>query len=285
LAAVSALLLAPVVWYAATAKTPRAAAWAWGLWLAALAGSYAAEIWLRQEFTVPFAQTRLLFWAGVIFAIAPASHTPIPRHCLLALLAVSWCASVSWGYNLPVLFATPWLFAVLEISRRLWQRAYPGLRLYGMNIAALCALLLIFRFGYEFVYRDGRRSEMDTHVGEVFPALGGIYSTAEKGRLYRDLKELAARHPNFKTLPAIPQANFLTGTYPPLPLDWVVNRETNGDNTLVLKAIAATKPVLFVEKTWIERSSTDPELTLTRDILRTGKVLDESPYFWVIMPE
>jgi hypothetical protein len=202
-----------------------------------------------------------------------------------SLLAVSWCASVSWGYNLPVLFAIPWVFAAMEISRLLWQRAYPRLRLTGVNILALSILLVVFRFGYEFVYRDGRRSDMNTHLGLVFPALGGIYSTSEKGQLYLELKNLAARYPNFKTLPAFPQANFLTKTLPPLPLDWVVNRETNGDNTLILKNTAEQKPVLFIEKTAAEKSRTDPELSLTRDFLRTGTILDETAHFLVIQPK
>ena len=173
----------------------------------------------------------------------------------------------------------------MEISRLLWQRAYPRLRLNRMNMLALAVLLAVFRLGCEFVYRDGRRSDMDVPLGPVFPALDGIYSTSEKGLLYLDLKNLAVRYPNFKTLPAFPQANFLTKTSPPLPLDWVVNRETNGDNSLILKNLKENQPVLFIEKSWLGKIQTDPELSLTRDFLRTGKILDETPHFLVIQPK
>lgn len=282
LASGSLLLLAPVAWYFSKGKNPKIAVWCWAAWLVLLAGSYTYEIWRNQTFTVPFAQARLLFWVGLMFLVICHSSFIIHHS---SLLAVSWCASVSWGYNLPVLFATPWVFAAMEISRFLWQRAYPRLRLTGVNIIALSMLLLVFRFGYEYVYRDGRRSQMNTHLGQVFPALGGIYSTHEKGQLYLDLKNLAARYPNFKTLPAFPQTNFLTKTPPPLPLDWVVNRETNGDNALILKNIEEKKPVLFVEKAAIEKSRTDPELSFTRDFLRSGTILDETAHFLVIQPK
>ena len=299
LALCSAIFLAPVAWYFWKNKNPRWAALSWGVWVFCLAASFAVEIWNRRDFTAPFAQARLLFWVGVLFAIflnkegnalKMNSLSPSPRHSTfnihhLSLLAVSWCASVSWGYNLPILFSTPWVFAAMEIGQHLWQRAYPERPTAWLHLFALAMLLLTFRLGYEFVYRDGRRSEMATPLGNIFPKLDGLYSTPETGQLYLDLKNLASRYPNFKTLPAFPQANFLTGTRPPLPLDWVVNRETNGDNMLILKNLEENRPVLFIEKRWLEQIKTDPELRLTRELSQSGTILDETPYFLVITPK
>lgn len=288
----SILLLGPAAFYLWKEKKTQMALWLWVLWLILVAGSYAYEIWDRQAFTAPFAQARLLFWVGLLFPVLHYKsfvhrspfityHSSFLIHHL-SLLAISWCASVSWGYNLPILFAAPWVFAAMEISRLLWQRAYPRWNPEWVNITPLVVLLAVCRFGYEFVYRDGRRSDMNTHLGSIFPALGGIYSTSEKSRLYLDLKNLAARYPNFKTLPAFPQANFLTKTYPPIPLDWVVRRETNGDNALILKNMEERKPVLFIEKSVMEKIQSDPELSLTLDFLRTGEILDETAYFLVV---
>lgn len=290
----SAVLLAPVVWHFWKRKNAKIAYWGWDFWLSLLAGTYAFSVWSREEFGVPFSQARLLFWTGVLFAIFLKKEDNTLKFSLkiqnlnprlLALLAVSWCASVSWGYNLPILFSTPWVFAVMEITRHLWQQAYPGRDHRWHSFVALLGLLALFRLSYEFVYRDGRRSEMNAHLGDVFPQLSGIYSTPEKEKLYLDLKNLAARYPNFKTLPAFPQANFLTKTPPPFPLDWVVNRETNGDNTLILKNLKESRTVLFIEKTWLGKIPADPELTLTRDLLRSGTVLDEAPHFLIVKPE
>ena len=300
LAAATALLLAPCAWLYWKKQRPGPALVLWLSWLLVLAGSYAFEIQDNQAFTAPFAQSRLLFWAACLYALPgivspirnpqspirnPQSAIPNPHPAFFPLLTISWCASVSWGYNLPVLFAAPWVFAALEISGRLWQRARPGLRLYPLNIAVLVLLLLVFRLGYEYVYRDGPRSAMQAPLGPIFPALQGIYTSTEKADLYLDLKSLAARYPNFKTLPTLTQASFLTGTHPPLPLDWVVNRETNGDNGRIIRALEQNRPFLFIEKSWLERIPGDPELSFTRELMQQATILDESAHFLVIKPK
>jgi hypothetical protein len=177
------------------------------------------------------------------------------------------------------------VFAALEISRRLWQRAWPEKRLEIGYVVALAVLLAVFRYGYEFVYRDGKRADMDRDLGQIFPALTGIYSTPEKSLLYADLKNLAARYPVFKTLPAFPQAGFLTGTKPPLPLDWVVRRETNGNDAPLWAAMQKNRPVLLVEKNAEAKIASDPELVFVRAVLEKATILEETAYFKVMRPE
>lgn len=275
-------------------KHPRPAGLAWYGWLALLAATYAFEIWRRQEFTAPFAQARLMFWVGLLFGVYGknennslkiSTNALAQNRYFLALLAVCWCASVSWGYNLPILFSTPWVFAAMEISRRFQGGASPRKAIAG-RLAALLVLLAVFRLGYEFVYRDGRRSEMDTPLATVFPRLGGICSRRETAALYLDLKNLAARYPVFKTLPSFPLANYLTGTPPPLPLDWVVKRETgpafSEPENPVTAALRKNEPVLLIEKRYAGQIETDPELSLARRLLHEGSIIDETPHFRVV---
>lgn len=291
LAVPAALLIAFALWSVSKRKNYRMASLAWLGCLMLLAGSYVVDIYTRQEFTIPFAQSRFLFWVALAFCLLPLVPRPLPfapcpsPFALCSLLSISWCASISWGYNLPILFATPWVYVVLEISRGLWQRAWPEKRLAGASFVALALMLAVFRYGYEFVYRDGKRSVMYTDLGKVFPALQGVYSTPEKSLLYIDLKNLAARHPVFKTLPAFPQANFLTGTKPPLPLDWVVRRETNGDDAPLWATIRKNRPVLLVEKGADAKIAADPELAFVRDLLQKATILEETTWFRVMLPE
>ncbi|MDX1913202.1 MAG: hypothetical protein SFV22_17035 [Saprospiraceae bacterium] len=284
LALPSLLLLAPVAGWFWKNRFNSIALTTWNGWLVALAVSYAAVTWLRQEHTAPFAQSRALFWvAGIYFLLATRGIFARQNLTPVLLLAITWCAAVSWGYNLPLLFSTPWIWAAMEITRRLEKGQISGIITLSTALGMLLLLLFAFRIGHEFVYRDGRRSEMKTHMGDIFPSLTGIYSDAASGALYRDLQQLAARYgPVFKTLPAFPQANFLTGTRPPLPLDWVVNRETNGDNTLIMREIAEQHPVIFIQKSFQEKIATDPELEITRRVLEQGRVLEETPFFTVI---
>jgi len=125
---------------------------------------------------------------------------------------------------------------------------------------------------------------MTEPMGAIFSQLSGIYSDRETADLYRDLKQLSEQYgPNFKILPAFPQANFLTNTPPPLPLDWVVNRETNGDNNLIYKKLKEKKPVIFIQKSFQAKIETDPELKVTRQILKQGSIAQETPNFWVVV--
>ncbi len=289
LAGLTVALLAPAGWFWWKKKHARAAFWLWALWLIALAGSYAWTIAERQEFTVPFAQTRLLFWVAAGYCLwqwqreTQNSNLKTQNSNLLLTLALCWCASVSWGYNLPVLFAVPWAFAALEISRRLFSAAFPGKISTGWSVLALVALLALFRWGYAWVYRDGPRAAMTEHLGDIFPKLSGIYSSAETAALYRDLADLTRRYgPNVKTLPAFPQANFLTGTRPQLPLDWVVKREMGAGKALVETELAHQHIVFLVEKTFAASLCNDPEMVLANRIFENGKTLEETPFFWVL---
>ena len=286
LALPSLVLLSPVVWWFLNGKNPRIALTVWSLWLLALVASFAAITWIRQDHTVPFAQVRVMFWvAGLLFLYGLKNSSFNIYHSSL-LLGISWCAAVSWGYNLPILFATPWVWAAMEVTRLLQQSANARQQSYFKKwgaLAMLLTLLFAFRVGHEFVYRDGRRSEMREPMGAIFPQLSGIYSNPETADLYRDLKQLSERYgPNFKILPAFPQANFLTKTMPPLPLDWVVNRETNAQNELVINNLKEKRPVIFIQKSFRAKIENDPEMEVVRTIFQKGNIVAETPNFWVI---
>ncbi|MCC7244467.1 MAG: hypothetical protein IT269_02215 [Saprospiraceae bacterium] len=273
----SIIALGAVGWHFSR-KTPASniIPWVWRGWLAAAMLSYVVVVWMRQEHTAAFAQSRTFFWLAAALALYELKNG---RIWLAAMLSVSWAAAISWGYNLPILLTTPWIWAALEISRRL-----PVRQQWADKIGwAMLGLLLTFRVGYEFVYRDGRRSEMTYHLGGIFPSLTGIYSNAETAGLYQDLKQLSLKYgPNFKTLPSFPQASFLTKTYPPLPLDWVVNRETNRDNSLIYKIVEIKNPVFFIEKSYEKNGMNQPELSFTQACLNNGQLLEETAYFKVI---
>jgi hypothetical protein len=260
-----------------------------GGFLFAMVVSFAAVVWKRQEHTAPFAQTRFLFDVAAAHLLYLLYYTRgkggLSQHrgvaAVLLLLSISWSAAISWGYSLPILFSTPWIWTMMEWSSHAvgkYRWVFPYYR-----AALLSALLVAFYVGHSFVYRDGRRQDMTEPMGAIFPAMTGIYSDTASAALYRDLKRLAATYgPNFKVLPAFPQANYLTGTLPPLPLDWVVNRETNGKNKMVINDLNKKKPIVFLEKTYLNKLQQDPELRISNAVYATFKKLEETPFFIVL---
>ncbi len=289
----AALLLLPVAGklYArgGTAIRPNIALWCWILALGWLAGAYGWAIYARQEFTLPFAQTRFLCWLAAAYLSAEWGRGRMSWQALrpaVGLLLISWSAAISWGYNLPVLFAVPLIWPVAQISERLWADVFPretGYRaLPWIHASVLIGLLGLFRFAYEFVYRDGPRSRMTAPMGALFPRLHGIYTSPAHRDMYADLKKLSKKYPVFKTLPSFPQANYLCNTPPPLPLDWVVAREIARAQEQVEAAAKRSSPVWFVEKRYANRLSQDEQLKFTQEIVQKGRILEETPHFWVI---
>ena len=254
----------------------------WWRWLfpAFLCTTFAAQVYLLQDYAVPQAQTRVLFGLSAVGILAVywkkrQIDEDMLRHA--ALLAVAWCSAISWGYALPVLFAVPLLWNV-EFGKRHAELSIPNGR-FGLVLVGLMGL---FGYAYQFVYRDGLRREMHAHLGEVFPKLNGIYSSAETLALYRDLAELNRQYgPNCTVLPAFPQANYLCGTYPPLPLDWEVRRETGGQDVYLAETAYKGNPVFLVEKSYGDRLITDPEFAFTRHIIEECRRVSETPHFIV----
>jgi hypothetical protein len=251
----------------------------WGFWLCLLALSFAAVSLVKQEHIAPFAQSRVLFWIAAFALLLPLVRERRFQTIPFFLLAISWCASISWGYNLPVLYSIPLVWGVMEVTDQFSGNS--GLKKYffGYSIALAAILLTVFRIGYEFVYRDGLRTEMTEDMGVVFPQLTGIRSDTATASLYRDLKELDARyHGQYAVLPALPYASFLTGSTPPLPLDWVVNRETNGQNEKVYEKLADCRFILL-EAGYLSQIPTNPELEVCRTVLETRDSTGRTAHF------
>lgn len=251
-------------------------------WLAGLALLYAVAIYRNQAFTLPFGPVRLCFGVSAAYVGWAIWQKRLP-HSLWVLLAIAWCSALSWGYNLPILLATPWVYVCASLAAPWWRERAPGWRW-----PVLALLFGLFFYANQFIYRDGKRADMRAHLGDVFPALYGIYSTADKAAMYADLKSITARYPGpFKTIPAFPQANFLTRTAPPLPLDWVVRREIGGADSLVWQAVQG-KPIYYIilqSDLAVLRQGGDPELAFAKAILDGGRALAETPYFLVLKGE
>jgi len=204
-----------------------------------------------------------------------------------SLVGISWCAAMSWGYSLPILCAVPWVYAAISFFATIlpqdiltndtwsvWVRRFSPIY--------FSILLSVFGYAYTFIYSDGKRSEMHSDLGKVFPKLSGIYTSEAHAALYQDLKETVARFgPRVKTLPNFTLANYLTNTIPPLPLDWVVQRELS-DKYLNDSILQDKKLVFLIQKAQLSAIQIDPEMKFTRNVLEKGNIIAETAHFLVV---
>ncbi|MEL6866174.1 MAG: hypothetical protein AAFP19_17225 [Bacteroidota bacterium] len=266
----------------------------WYLFIAALMASYVWSIYEQQSFQVPVSQSRLLFLIGLFYWLRQAYRMGIWLFSwadwkregqsllhLASLLGLSWMAALSWGYSFPILFAIPYVYVLFEITEEVeWGTTRDWNWLWRFSL--LFALLLIFRYAYEFVYRDGPRSAMKWPMEQVFPALKGIYSDEATYLLYSDLKGLQEHYgPRFKTLPAFPLSNYLTQTQSPLPLDWVIRPETNGPQPKLYQLVDKSDYYFFIEKSYGEQLLKNPKFELTKYVMDHLDRIEETPYFYV----
>jgi hypothetical protein len=257
--------------------------WLFGLAFAGLAGSYVVALGRQQDFQAPFAQARMCFDVALLYGGWQiwTQKWPLERAgAWLMLMALCWCSAVSWGYNLPILLATPWVAACYDMQQRFCGLSEKKQRFAEM--AALALLLAAFHYGYQFVYRDGRRSDMRADMGQIFPVLQGIYSTPQKAAMYRELKYLHEKYPVSAVAPAFPQADLLLGARPLLPLDWKVRRETAGLEGWLDQAVQRQPCYLLVQKTYLPRLETDPELAWLRHTLVVSRPLADSCVYFAV---
>ncbi|MEO0473955.1 MAG: hypothetical protein AAF206_30375 [Bacteroidota bacterium] len=83
---------------------------------------------------------------------------------LLAMLALSWCAGISWGYATPMLYFSPILFGFIYGLYEELDFEIPRY-FYGM---VTILLVWIFAALYQFPYRDAPKTEMDCRMSLIF---------------------------------------------------------------------------------------------------------------------
>ncbi len=161
---------------------------------------------------------------------------------LLALLGVSWCAGISWGYRSPLLFATPLLFAFIYLISEYRQK----LLKFSLIIVLLSSLGCFYALN-QYRYMDNQKSEMIYNMGSVYPRLSGVMADKQTYEQYKELSVLIANYGNnFTVFPEMPQANYVTNTNNPALSDWVMDCELAGKYDDVLADIASKGSYVFM---------------------------------------
>ncbi len=186
----------------------------------------------------------LLFIVTIFFLIANLS---IEKKwiTLWILTLISWCASISWGYQTPVLFSMPLLFGFLLASNQFFE---------VNKIGSLAIYILVFGsttyfVAYQKPYCNPVRQLLTYKIDDLFPKMQYINVSKEIHDKYSEFSSLVTKYGvNFKTLPGMPLSNYLTNTNSPIKIDWVFNAETNNENHNIITELEFKKTIIFMEK-------------------------------------
>lgn len=93
------------------------------------------------------------------------------------------------------------------------------------------------------------RKNINYRLTNLFPKLNHIKVSRVSYEKYHKLYALINKYGNnFKTLPGMPLANYLTNTNSPIIIDWVFNAETGTYNTEIIKTLQNKNSVVLFEK-------------------------------------
>jgi hypothetical protein len=164
---------------------------------------------------------------------------------LIFMMLISWCSSISWGYQSPHLYCTPLIIGFLITSKSL----YNSVNIKRLSMYTLILGFVIYYSAYNKPYCNPPKSELIYKLDTAFPKARYLKISKESYQKYAELKDLITKYGNnFKTLPGMPLANYLNNSKSPIQLDWVFNAETSQENKSIVKQLTTKNVVVFLEK-------------------------------------
>lgn len=254
------------------------ASWIYPAVVAGLAGIWLAKMVMTQASTPPpFRMAHILFWIAVWEAGKMVVKKEPEGVVWWLLLGLGWCASLSWGYQTPILVAAPLLWILRDgIHRSSLRVVFP-----------LIPLCLITISGFFYPYREIQKlSPVPEKLSEAYPALQFIHPGPEIQAELMELDSLRNSYPgSFTVLPNWPQVHVLTGTDNPLRIDWAHNTEARfeTDFDTYLPGLLRCE-VIFVDKDRIDKAEQEGKYgsLLLKKVLETWELVGEGQEFMVL---
>lgn len=167
---------------------------------------------------------------GVVLLFKRGAHERQAAIWLAGLLGIAWCSSISWGFQTPILFATPLVLgAFLLLSRHdgLLGTAPMG-KVAHLGLMAWVALALLPVW---HPYRDQIRPKLVCDMGRVSERLSYVVSTQNNCDKLAEALRFATSFQSrpLAFLPAFTLQGYLAGNHNPLPSNWPMLAEMGND--------------------------------------------------------
>jgi hypothetical protein len=188
---------------------------------------------------------------------------------IIVLLTIAWSASISNGYQTPILFETGIILIFVILMRTSiinFHKAYLWI--------ALPFCIVAFSFN-AYPYHEANIFELNYPLSSISPKLRFIKTNKLNFEKFQELKSLIHKYgENFIVAPSSPMTNYLFNNQSELPADWLFQHEVNNQFDSILKICSNEKNFIFVEKSFLKHQ--DFNISAHRDASEiTHKIINE----------
>lgn len=243
--------------------------WLYPLSLTLLLGSWVfLSLTKGETVSPPFRVAHILFW--VAFWEAIQRYRRSKDLTWMMALTLAWCASLSWGYQTPILVAAP--LVLITDPDRLQKLIVP--------VLAASAIVLA---GVFYPYRESFPTvSLPEETQPAYPTLAGIQTGKEITEELEELAEWSTRFSgSFTVLPNWPLIHCLTTTDNPIRIDWAHNAEGIFDQWTLYEVGLEACETIFVDKDRAEKADQDGRYgsVLLRHVMDNWDLKQEGTHF------
>jgi hypothetical protein len=202
---------------------------------------------------------------------------------ILALISISWMASISWGVMSPKLFLFPLIFIVFQYFSESRKLDFKNIKLVMISTLFLVSHIIL---DFNSPYRDSKTSQLNYEMGSVSPKLKGIRTDEATYLKYLELKRIFNKYIGKSTIiPSIPNGYYLFNLRNSFPVDWAMDAEINYKIDFFIKKLEDLE-YFFIQKNDqlnkdLAASSTKFTSSIENHILLNYCIIEETDYFYI----
>ncbi|MCT7466711.1 hypothetical protein N5T78_08980 [Aliarcobacter cryaerophilus] len=196
-------------------------------------------ILIRFDLTLP-----ILITLSFIYLLLERKEKIQNHYILIILFSIAWTASISWGYQTPILFFIPIFFAIIFVM----SKYYNFLNNHKYNLV-FTSLIIIYSIPYNlFPYRDNPIWKLDSDAGQISIKSAYIITNNDIILKHKELSLLLQNYKDSTVLPSVPHAYYLNNLNNNFKIDWAMDVEAAYDKKGLIKDINQCCEYIIVEK-------------------------------------
>lgn len=237
-------------------------------------------VWLyykNQSLYMPlkYGIIHILWLFGLLYSIVKSIQHP-KYTILVVLFGLSWCASISNGFNSPIDFSTP---SIIFVSLIALGEAFSIKKWAPPLIISL--YLGAFYFGYQYPFNEENRDQLNYNLGDLYPRLQTVYTSKNRYDKFEELKELSSKYDNYTILPSMTLGHYITNTVNPIGVDWVFNHHLANELEAYKQMLGDKDLTIFVENFENHKDNYEETSLLMMHVVNHWKLIEKNKHFRV----